>query len=121
MMMMLVLVLGTVIVFSSCSKDDDDPATPSSEKTNDKSVLIGTWVGTITQRETFNATLVINADGTYTETSEGGFNSFSGSWKDNGNGTVTLTNFFDPTFSYSLSGTKLTLTGNGWSATFNKK
>ena len=86
------------------------------------SSLIGYWVGAITSEgETFGASIQINADGTYVETSEEGYNSFSGRWTDNKNGTVTLTGFFDPTFRYTLNGNKLTFTGNGWSGSFTKR
>lgn len=83
--------------------------------------LIGTWDGKITQNVTFNAILFISADGTYNVTSEKGFNNFGGKWTDNGNGTVTLTNFFDPTFNYTLNEDKLLLAGNGWSASFTRR
>lgn len=87
-----------------------------------KQELIGTWDGTITSNgETFDASLVIKADGTYFEISGHGYNSFNGNWKDNGNGTITLTNFFDPTFKYSIQSNKLYLTGNGWSASFTRR
>lgn len=84
--------------------------------------FIGTWDGSITSDGvTFEASIVIKADGTYFETSGHGFNSFSGNWKDNGNGTVTLTNFFDPTFKYTLTRDRLVLTGNNWNAIFSRR
>lgn len=85
--------------------------------------LVGNWVGSITigGSETFGATIQIKADGTYVETSAQGYNSFSGTWTDNKNGTLTLTGFFEPTFIYTINGNNLTFVGNGWSGSFTKK
>lgn len=117
--MMLTLVLISAFTLASCGGDDDDDdgaGTTSSNK------LVGTWSGTITQGDdTFSATITINADGTYVEKSASGLKSFSGTWKDNGNGTVTLTGFFDPTFPFTISGNNLTFNGDIWSGKFTRK
>ena len=111
-MMMLVFVLGTMVAFSSCSNDDDTVES-----------IIGSWVGTVTiEGETVNVTWDLNSDGTYVAKSIGEDpNSLSGKWKDNGNGTVTITNFYDPTFSYKLSENTLSFTGHGWTGKFTRK
>ena len=91
------------------------------DDSGDASPLVGKWVGKITEApDTFDALLIITPD-TYSVTTPEHFRNFSGTWQDNGNGTLTLTGFFDPTFKYELSGNTLILTGKGWSAIFSRQ
>lgn len=126
---MLVMVFGTMLCLScgDDDKDDDLAGGDDTEYGEKQPNLVGSWTGTIESKEeegtfTFRATLEIKADGTYIEHSlDEGFRDFSGQWKDNGDGTITLTNFFDPTFQYALKGDKLYLTGKNWIAIFTRK
>lgn len=100
------------VSFKTVKNDDSEDGVSS---------LVGNWVGKITEAgDTFDAVLVMTSD-TYAVTTPEHFRNFSGTWKDNGNGTLTLTGFFDPTFKYEISGKTLILTGHGWSAIFSRQ
>ena len=126
---MLVMVFGTMVCLSCGDDDKEDDLAGGDEKEYGqyKPNLVSSWIGAIEFTEdgetyTFKATLEIKADGTYVEHSlDEGFRDFSGQWKDNGDGTITLTNFFDPTFQYALEGYDLFLRGKNWRANFTRK
>ena len=121
MTLMLVLALSTALSFSSCSKDDDNNGgSDDSDKT-----IIGRWSGTIKENgyPSHEAELRISSDGTYHLhiSIDGVDDAHIGSWVDNGDKTITVTDLFDTLIKYSFKGSKLILTGSNWKGTFTRQ
>ena len=123
-----ILVLLFLLLLSACAKPEI-PTTAVTETEAAAPSLVGVWVnaGQYSEGRDFVETLTLNRDGTaivHLEYQGADYATLEGTWT--AAGDILSVDFADPnvrdrTYSYALSGTTLTLTGDGKDVTYQQQ